>query len=232
MQVHLTLKSANSKTGSIPVSTTEKSSCPPSCPHIKTCYAKTGPLALHWNAVSDKQRGNTWSAFINQVKQFQPGQLWRHNQAGDLPGKGARIDRVKIESLVKANASSQAAGFTYTHKPVFGRDPIAADNRKLIKAANKGGFTINLSADNLAAADKLKRLNIAPVVTLLPQSYQDKSLTPGGNTVIVCPAQTRENVSCSSCKLCARVDREVIIGFLAHGTQKKAAEKIFYMKAA
>jgi hypothetical protein len=89
-----------------------------------------------------------------------------------------------------------------------------------------------LSADNLSQADKLIKLKIGPVVTLLPENYQDKSVTLGGNTVIVCPAQTRDNVSCSSCKLCANVARAVIIGFKAHGSAKKAASKIFYLKAA
>lgn len=232
MQVHLTLKSANVKTGAIPVSTTEKKSCPPGCPHVKTCYAKQGPLALHWNKVSNKDRGSSWNTFINQIKQFDPGQLWRHNQAGDLPGAGNKIDKVKIQSLVSANNAAQALGFTYTHKPVLGRDPIAKENKVIIKNANKAGFTINLSADNLAQADKLVKLNIGPVVTLLPEDYQDKSITPAGNTVIVCPAQTRDNVSCSTCKLCANVNRSVIIGFKAHGTAKKAASKIFYMQAA
>jgi hypothetical protein len=232
MQVHLTLKSANVKTGAIPVSTTEKKSCPTDCPHITSCYAKSGPLALHWNKVSNKDRGSSWNTFINQIKQFDPGQLWRHNQAGDLPGAGNKIDRVKIQSLVSANTTAQALGFTYTHKPVLGRDPIAKENKVIIKNANKAGFTINLSADNLAQADKLVKLNIGPVVTLLPEDYQDKSITPAGNTVIVCPAQTRENVSCSTCKLCANVNRSVIIGFKAHGTAKKAASKIFYMQAA
>jgi hypothetical protein len=232
MQVHLTLKSANVKTGAIPVSTTEKRSCPPGCPHVKTCYAKQGPLALHWNKVSNKDRGSSWNTFINQIKQFDPGQLWRHNQAGDLPGAGNKIDKVKIQSLVSANTTAQALGFTYTHKPVLGNDPIAKENKVIIKNANKAGFTINLSADNLAQADKLVKLNIGPVVTLLPEDYQDKSITPAGNTVIVCPAQTRDNVSCSTCKLCANVNRSVIIGFKAHGTAKKAASKIFYMQAA
>jgi hypothetical protein len=232
MQVHLTLKSANVKTGAIPVSTTEKRSCPPGCPHVKTCYAKQGPLALHWNKVSNKDRGSSWNTFINQIKQFDPGQLWRHNQAGDLPGAGNKIDKVKIQSLVSANTAAQALGFTYTHKPVLGRDPVAKENKVIIKNANQAGFTINLSADNLAQADKLVKLNIGPVVTLLPEDYQDKSITPAGNTVIVCPAQTRENVSCSTCKLCANVNRSVIIGFKAHGTAKKAASKIFYMQAA
>ena len=31
MQVHITMKSANAKTGPIPVSTTERASCPPDC---------------------------------------------------------------------------------------------------------------------------------------------------------------------------------------------------------
>jgi len=232
MQVHLTLKSANVKTGPIPVSTTEQKSCPPKCPHKKTCYAKQGPLALHWNKVSNKERGGVWNEFLNQVKQFEIGQLWRHNQAGDLPGAGNKIDKNKLLSLVAANSSSKAAGFTYTHKPVLGRDPIALENKALVKLANKSGFTINLSADNLAQADKLMKLNIGPVVTLLPEDYADKSITPAGNTVIVCPAQTRDNVSCSSCKLCANVARAVIIGFKAHGSAKKAASKIFYLKAA
>ena len=232
MQVHLTLKSANVKTGPIPVSTTEKKSCPTGCPHITSCYAKSGPLALHWNKVSNRDRGSSWNTFINQIKQFDPGQLWRHNQAGDLPGAGNKIDKVKIQSLVNANSAAQALGFTYTHKPVLGLDPIAKENKVIIKNANQAGFTINLSADNLAQADKLVKLNIGTVVTLLPEDYQDKSITPAGNTVIVCPAQTRDNVSCSTCKLCANVNRSVIIGFKAHGTAKKAASKIFYMQAA
>ena len=232
MQVHLTIKSANAKTGPIPVSTTEKSSCPTSCPHITSCYAKSGPLALHWNKVSSKERGSAWRDFIKQVKEFEQGQLWRHNQAGDLPGIGEKIDKVKLNSLVKANQAAAARGFTYTHKPVIGNHPIAKQNKALVKAANESGFTVNLSADNLAEADKLKKLNIGPVVTLLPENYPNKSATPGGNTVIVCPAQIKDNVSCSTCKLCAVKDRSVIIGFLAHGTAKKAASKIFYLKAA
>ena len=232
MHVHLTPKSANVKTGPIPVSTTEKSSCPPSCPHITSCYAKSGPLALHWNKVSNHERGGVWNDFIKQVKAFDQGQLWRHNQAGDLPGIGEKIDKIKLNSLVKANQAAAARGFTYTHKLVIGNDPIAKQNKALVKAANESGFTINLSADNLAEADKLKKLNIGPVVTLLPENYPNKSATPGGNTVIVCPAQIKDNVSCSSCKLCAVKDRNVIIGFLAHGSAKKAASKIFYLKAA
>ena len=150
MQVHLTLKSSNTKTGKIPVSTTSKHSCPDTCSFkAGGCYALDYHLNMHWNKVTNEERGTNWDTFCTTVSGFKPGQLWRHNQAGDLPGLGNKIDKVKIQSLVSANTAAQALGFTYTHKPVLGRDPIAKQNKVIIKNANKAGFTINLSADNL-----------------------------------------------------------------------------------
>jgi len=68
MQVHLTLKSANAKTGPIPVSTTSKESCPTDCAMRGECYAASGPLALHWSAVTlvaanRGRRGFTYSHY-------------------------------------------------------------------------------------------------------------------------------------------------------------------------
>ena len=80
MQAHLTLKSANVKTGPIPVSTTEPESCPNDCKLKKECYAASGPLALHWRAVGAGTRGTDWSTFTDQVAQLPAGQLWRHNR--------------------------------------------------------------------------------------------------------------------------------------------------------
>jgi len=38
---------------------------------------------------------------------------------------------------------------------------------------------------------------------------------------MVCPAQTREGVTCATCKLCSRANRSVIVGFIPHGGAKK-----------
>ena len=51
-RVHLSPVSANAKTGPIPVSTTERATCPVDCAVREACYAASGPLALHWGAVS------------------------------------------------------------------------------------------------------------------------------------------------------------------------------------
>lgn len=223
---HLVDVSSNTKTGPIPVSTTSADTCPPTCPFIgKGCYAENGHLGMHWRAVTRGKRGQAWRDFLSRIRAMPNGQRWRHNQAGDLPGKGARINRRQLLQL--ARAARHTAPFTYTHKPVTGRSATARANRESVRQANAMGFTINLSANNAKHADALARLGIGPVVTVLPEDAAPISFTPAGRRIVVCPAQTRDNVTCASCGLCARQDRNnVIIGFLAHGSGKAKAAAI------
>lgn len=224
MQLHITHKSRNTKTGPIPVTTTSSESCPHACPlkDSGACYAKSGPLALHWAKVSRGDAGASWAHGMAAIASLPDGALWRHNQAGDLPGVGDAIDASMMRQLIAANTNKR--GFTYTHKPTDGA--YGASNRELIAEANRQGFTVNLSADTLKEADELAALDIGPVVVVVSRDHAEKSLTPAGRKVIVCPAQTREGVTCASCGLCSRVDREVIVGFRAHGVNARKAEAI------
>ena len=225
MNFHLTLKSLNVKTGPIPVSTSSAATCPPSCPfnNSQGCYAGSGPLALHWAKVTTGERGGDFNEFLDKIEALPPGQLWRHNQAGDLPGDGVKIDGGALGDLVKVNKGKK--GFTYTHYA-----PAAGENAKYIKGANDYGFTVNLSANTPAHADQLSALNIGPVVTVLPGDQVENSYTPAGRKIVVCPATIRDDVSCSTCKLCAVSNRAVIVGFPVHGTQKKKAARVFEIK--
>jgi len=220
MFVHLTPASANKKTGPIPVSTTEEASCPTSCSwYGKGCYAKYGPLALHWRKVPE--RGMTWANFCKAIKALPRGILWRHNQAGDLPGKNKRINLKELLTLVSANKGKR--GFTYTHKPMD-----VADNRYAVRLANAEGFTVNLSADNIEQADSFVELGIAPVCVVLPASAESQAsfLTPKGNRVVVCPAARNGiDMNCQKCQLCAIPSRKSIIGFPAHGTAAKTVSQ-------
>jgi len=209
MRVHLTTKSANVKTGPIPVSTTERDSCPTDCKMRSECYADSGPLALHWRAVSQGKRGTNWDQFTAQIAALPDGQLWRHNQAGDLPVAGGTVDPVKLGQLVAANTGKR--GFTYSHH----RD---TESIQWIRHANHWGFTVNLSANDLADADTLSELNAGPVVVVLPSTQSTNTVTPAGRPVIVCPATQRDNVSCATCQLCQR-QRKTIVGFPAHGSR-------------
>jgi len=237
-QTHLTPVSKNAKTGPIPVSTTTYKTCPDACPFKSMgCYADSGPLALHWRKVTNEERGDTFGAFLRQIEALPDGQLWRHNQAGDLPGDGDTLDPDAVEAL--ANASAGKQGFTYTHYDVEA-DPV---NRTTVARANSYAFTINLSGNSPAHADDLAALGIAPVVTVLPSDlerrkksgewletlaeYRDRIAdlrTPNGRRVVVCPATYQDDVSCATCKLCAR-QRDSIVGFPAHGTGKRKADQ-------
>jgi hypothetical protein len=154
---------------------------------------------------------------LDAIQRQAPNALWRMNQAGDLPGDGDRIDGDALAQIVDANRGRR--GFTYTHKP------MNADNAFHVAHANRHGFTINLSANNLADADRLADLRVAPVATVLPADATANTVTPKGRKVVVCPATQRDDVSCATCGLCSR-QREAIVGFPAHGAAKRKASKV------
>ena len=223
MHVTLNMKSGNRKVGPIPVSTTEEASCPTSCPLLNTdCYARFGPLGMHWRKIGPDGRGDNWSRFCDRIRKLVPDQLWRHNQAGDLPkctDKHDGPDRIDItKALQLSNASEHTKGWTYTHY-----DPTDPHNASVVKEMNDaGGMTVNLSADSLEQADEYVQLNIAPVCVILPQDAPTMgNKTPNGVPIVTCPAQTQEEMSCDKCRICQVRDRKSIVGFLAHGTAKK-----------
>jgi hypothetical protein len=189
--------------------------------------------------------GGPWSEFCTKVAALRPGRLWRHAQAGDLPGTGAKIDGALLDELVAANTGKNTIAFT--HKPVFGEDPVAVENRRLIATAVKAGFTVNLSANNPAHADRLAELGIAPVVTVLARAYARRAVrhrfkrrrdewsetigewrdrtallpryTPAGRRIAICPA-TYTDATCKTCGACANA-RDAVIGFPAHGAWRQ-----------
>lgn len=210
--------SGNKKTGAIPVTTSGKRTCPPSCPFMDNgCYADSFPLKIHWKKLDDQ--GLTFDDLIDKIKDLPTGTFWRHNQAGDLAGDGLKICGDSLKKLVRANKRKR--GFTYTHKP------LTKENKGLIKYANQNGFTVNLSANNQNDVDRYMSLNIAPVVAVLPANTKSKvTLTKAGNKIVTCPAVTGDKMTCSRCQLCQKSDRNYAIGFPAHGNQKKKADQI------
>ena len=250
---HLSPRSSNSKTGPIPVSTSEDSTCWKGCGLFDVCYGKGYRLKAHWDKVSQGIRGVYWETFLLLIMALAPGILWRHNQSGDLPGKGARINGHMLRQLVSANKGKR--GFTYTHKPVLGDSHAAIFNRQHIRHANNNGFTINLSGNGLDHADQLKALNIAPVVTVLSSDYARRKehgawiesvkeyktrlkalpvATPQGAPIIVCPATCLDSVTCKTCGLCqiarapndSAIWRRFLLGFPVHGIFKSRANKL------
>jgi hypothetical protein len=125
--------------------------------------------------------------------------------------------------LVKANKGKR--GFTYTHKPMD--NPV---NRAAVERANKAGFIVNVSANDVSHADALAAAGVWPLVTVLPRDINGAATpvvtTPAGRKVSVCPATYRDDVSCATCGLCARGGRKSLVGFPAHGAAARRASEV------
>lgn len=208
----------NRKVGRIPYCWVSPSTCPPSCALFgKGCYAEHGFQRHHWSKVAD--RGITWDELVERVAELDAGQLWRYGVAGDLPGIGDVLDAGKLIGLARANGRAGARGFGFTHKPLRSYAEQAA-----VRASTaEHSFTVNLSANSPADADRLAARGLGPVVTVLPEDYPRKGTTPKGLPIVVCPAERRDDVTCARCGLCQKADRNVVVGFRAHGTLKSMA---------
>lgn len=235
MRYSLTKVSRNQKLGPMPASTSARSTCPTSCP-LKGkggCYAEYGPMSLFWGKVDNGEVGGDFESFVRDVEQLPKRQMWRYGQAGDLPGEGDEIDREQLLRLAKANRGRPVIAFT--HKPP------TKQNLESLKLARDLGFSVNLSANNLAHADELAKHGLNLVV-VLQEDYARKASeskteyrqrlnqlpkhTPGGRRLAVCPA-TYTNTTCLQCGACANPsERNAIIGFPAHGTKKKQVSQM------
>ena len=216
MNYSLTAISSNTKTGKIPTTVSNRGTCPEACPLKNNgCYADSHYTALHWDKVSNGLRGTVWGDFVKSIKALPKGIMWRHNVSGDLVGNNDIIDVKALNQLITANKGKR--GFTYTHYPMNNKSNIVA-----VTSANNNGFTINLSANDLDQADYYKSLNL-PVAVIVPQDTQKVSFTPNINKIVICPAQTSDKVTCASCGLCQKSNRDYIIGFRVHGTFTKKA---------
>tara|TARA_R110000822_G_scaffold306726_1_gene433182 strand:+ start:662 stop:1201 length:540 start_codon:yes stop_codon:yes gene_type:complete len=167
---------------------------------------------MAWNKVP--QRGGDLAALCESIAALPPGQLWRHNVAGDLPGVNESVDAYALGEIVRANTGRR--GFTYTHKK-------SLDAIEWAQQATAWGFTVNMSADDAGEADQLADTGL-PLVCIVPMDTPERTTTPGGLPIVICPAQTRDNVSCNTCQLCQRADRNIVIGFRAHGSRAKITD--------
>jgi hypothetical protein len=225
LTIHLTPKSSNAKTGPIAVTTSDARTCPVTCPFYDGggCYAASGPLKLHWDKVTAGERGGDWIALQDSIAaaKLKPGSLLRHNQAGDLPQDGnGYIQSETVKYLTAIFTAAKLKAFTYTHHVQN------AFNLGIVKRCNSQGFTVNLSCDSEAQAAKRHREGY-PSVCVVPSDDTRRSWETDGVKFQTCPADLKEGVTCSTCKLCTLADRSCVVAFRAHGTGKrKVSERL------
>ncbi len=171
----------------------------------------------HFDAVTRGDRGEPLQRFLANIAALPVGQLWRHNQAGDLPHTAGKISRRFMRAIIAANSGRK--GYTYTHHSLG-----IGENLQLLQQANRQGFTVNVSTESETAADSAIASGLPAVLTVPSDETRTTWQTAAGNRVLVCPAQRSDTKTCADCQLCHKRGRRVIIAFLAHGTAKRRAE--------
>lgn len=221
MRAALNYPSGNAKTGPIATWETSSDTCPPTCGLRSACYAKSWPAVHHWEGLDSGRRGLEFTAFLDALERLPAGVLARGNQWGDQPGDGTTLDVAAFRALVARAGRLRA--WSYTHYP------LTAGTVRELRSAMALGYVVNASADDISQADE-KAATGLPTVVVLACDAPKVSRTPAGRRVVVCPAQTNEGTTCATCgngrPLCARADRDYLIGFRAHGSRNRMAERV------
>jgi hypothetical protein len=222
MQVTITKVSGNGKTGPITTTRTERESCPTTCPFYNAgCYATLGRERLQWDKLNRGEKGISWNEFIAEIRKIVPrNSLWRHNTAGDLPHDNGDINETEVNNLVNANRGRR--GYTYTHHVLNNH------NINVIRECNSKGFTVNASTESVEVADKVMSEHGIPAVAVVNSEESRRFFkTESGRKVVTCPAIVHPGkVTCATCGLCQKADREFIIAFPAHSAAKKKVNAI------
>jgi hypothetical protein len=187
------------------------------------CYAQHGMVALH---VRPLDRAARRASAIDAARQEAAGidalqarsQALRLHTSGDCPTPmTARIVAAAVRRFTKRGGGP---AWTYTHAW-----------RRVTRAAWRG-VSVLASCDSVSDVAEARSRGYAPAF-VVPQFWGDKAHYDDATdtTWIPCPAQTRENVTCESCRLCWHADELHAsrrgIAFEAHGSaRRKAAQAL------
>ena len=235
--------SSNSKTGNIVQSYSARWTCPNRCPlKGNGCYAGNYPTGVHWDRCDNPEdtryvgserelRMSLLSAVAEHAKK-EDVVMFRHNVAGDIALQDSNeIDGARLEMLSEACMSAseicgvEVKGYTYTHCEINN-----GNAREILKAQQRG-FIVNFSCETPEEVLKSYKLGCNAVITSVNPEETKTALREMGIHSVQCPAQTKEGVSCATCRLCAR-NRESVIIFAVHGASAGKAKKVIMLKNA
>lgn len=185
------------------------------------CYAETGMVGFTVRKLNQAARESHASPLRTARQEARGidalrarGQGLRIHTSGDCPT--AEAARIVSDAADRFMSRGGGKAWTYTH--AWRRMPRKA----------WGGVSVLASVETLDDARKAMRKGWA-VARVVPKFDGDKAWTEDGIRWIPCPAQTRDNVTCDSCRLCWDDDKlraiNAGVAFEAHGSSKRKAAK-------
>jgi hypothetical protein len=220
-------KSGNSKTGHADVTYSAISkTCPNSCElKGKGCYAETGNIYFTLKRIEES--GKDLSAYDiarQEAKAIDssyngkavPGTNLRLHVSGD--SRTVKGTRVLADAVRRWKVRGGNKVWTYTHA------------WKNVPRYEWGPVSVLGSISKASEAKKVQEQGYAPAL-VVSEHKSDKVYLMEGSDVnwIPCPAQVRDDVTCSDCQLCMKGDelykKNIGIAFSAHGAKKNSLKK-------
>lgn len=224
--VQIVANSNNRKTGAIPVTYRPMTTCPTDCPFLPTgeiggCYGTGRLFGMAGKLAGDLDvEAATWKVRLGKDR---AARYLRDRVVGDVVTDAGTLDRDYIEGIAAVALENKLVPFGYTHAwRTFTPDDVIF--------LRKNGYVMNASTETYADAQRAVDLGL-PVVIV--DDDTEEGATVAGRRLITCPAEVRDDVTCASCGLCAKPDRQVIVRFTTHGNvRKRAQQAIAAAKAA
>jgi len=202
--------SRNGKTGpGCAVTYRTAGSCPSTCPLMAAgCYARGRIFGIP--ARLGAEDGSSYAA-VRRLADAPGVSLVRANVCGDVLREDGTPDRPYLAALSAVAASVPV--FTYTHA------------WRSLTPEDAPGVTVNASCESIT---DLVAAAAAGWPTVVSDTGEGDSLigsTVAGRRVVQCPAQTRPDITCASCRLCARPNRAATVAFVVHGSGRALAAR-------
>jgi hypothetical protein len=229
--VHVTPQSGNAKTGNIPVTYRPMTTCANDCAFLPKDYAEQ-LVAAGLRSPDIPSEGGCYGTgrIFGMARKFaatitagevraklaraaRSARFLRDRVVGDILTESGTIDHGYIATIAKLAREAHLIPFGYTHA----WRGMTSDDVAQIRAT---GYIMNASCET--RDDVRAAVDLGMPVTIASDIVADGEMI-AGKRVVTCPAQTREDVTCASCGLCARGERAAVVRFQIHGTARKRA---------
>lgn len=216
---HIVARSGNAKTGVMPVTYRTSDTCPRSCPFLPTseggnggCYGAGRIFGIAGKYASQLSEADAAAKLQGAPKD---AKYLRDRVVGDLVAPDGSFDHAYVASIARVAGDAGLVPYGYTHAwPTM----TTGDVERVADT----GYVLNASCETEADIERAVSLGMPTVVAR--DDWEDGDVV-AGRRIVTCPAQTREDVTCASCGLCAKPNRAATVRFLLHGSGKGQAAR-------
>ena len=210
--------SENAKLGPMSATYVSQATCPTSCPFLgKGCYAESKPTGFTTSKLNDSPVTNPVEVAqleAAEIKKLSGRFPLRVHVVGDVGSP----DAAKIVALAMIGHASRKGQPAWTYSHAW----------KSVPRSFWGKAQVWASCETDADVEEAWRLGYA-ACRVVPAHPDRKAYQLGDKKVLPCPHESRPEITCSDCLMCARtehfLEKKIVLGFRAHGAKQKVVRQ-------